>query len=118
MPLGQSLRNWWQETPESVREHFELMWTYVEACIDGCRNEPIPERLKSAVDTTLGIIKRFRKENVHFDIMILKTLFKDEAVIRQVKHTPFGNYLSKVYITSGKSDYEVDIARLKQIYLK
>lgn len=118
MPLGQSLRNWWQETPESIREHFELMWTYVEACIDGCRNEPMPEKLKSAVDTTLGIIKRFRKKNVQFDIMILKTLFKDEAVIRQVKHTPFGNYLSMAYIRSGKSDYEVDIARLKQIYLK
>lgn len=94
------------------------MWTYVEACIDGCRNEPMPDGLKASVDTTLEIIKRFRKDNVQFDIMILKTLFKDEAVIRQVRHTPFGNYLSKVYIRSGKSDYEVDIARLKQIYLK
>lgn len=118
LPLGQALRNWWQETPECIRAHFALMWTYVEACIDGCRNEPIPEGLKASVDTTLEIIKRFRKDNVQFDIMILRTLFKDEAVIKQVKHTPFGNYMSMTYVRSGKSDYEVDIARLEQIYLK
>lgn len=118
LPLGQALRNWWQEAPECIREHFALMWTYVEACMDGCRNEPMPEGLKASVDTTLEIIKRFRKDNVQFDIMILRTLFKDEAVIRQVKHTPYGNYMSMTYVLSGKSDYEVDIARLEQIYLK
>ena len=86
--------------------------------MDGCRNEPMPEGLKASVDTTLEIIKRFRKDNVQFDIMILRTLFKDEAVIKQVKHTPFGNYMSMTYALSDKSDYEVDIDRLEQIYLK
>lgn len=51
-------------------------------------------------------------------IMILKTLFKDKVVIKQVKRTPFGSYMSMAFISSGKSDYEEDIARLQQICLK
>lgn len=119
MPLWLDLQYWWEATPNSVKYHFAPMWDCVESCLDGCENEPIPADLKSAIDATLAIIKQFRKNNVHFDIMILKTLFKDEAVIKRVKRTPYGNYMGMMCcISSGKSDYEVDIARLKQIYLQ
>ena len=60
----------------------------------------------------LDIIKGFRKNNVHFDIMILKTWFRDEAVIKRVKQTPFGNHMSMAYCFSyDEGDYGVDIEK-------
>ena len=117
--LGDALGNWWRDTPENIKSHFLPLWNQIRECLDGCLNPKMHDGTKSAINAMLDIIKGFRKNNVHFDIMILKTWFRDEAVIKRVKQTPFGNHMSMVYyFNNDDCDYGVDIEKLKRIYLK
>lgn len=113
------LENWWKETPEDIKSCFWPLWNQIKECLDGCLNPKMHDGTKSAINAMLDIIKEFRKNNVHFDIMILKTWFRDEAVIKRVKQTPFGNHMSMVYCFNyDNGDYGVDIEKLKRFYLK
>lgn len=117
--LCDALENWWRETPEDIKSYFLPLWNQIKECLDGCLNPKMHDGTKSGITAMLDIIKGFRKNNVHFDIMILKTWFKDEAVIKRVKQTPFGNHMSMAYCFSyDEGDYGVDIEKLKRIYLK
>lgn len=117
--LGNALGSWWNETPENIKSHFLPLWNQIKECLDGCLNPKMHDGTKSAINAMLDTIKGFRKNNVHFDIMILKTWFRDEAVIKRVKQTPFGNHMSMVYcFNNDEGDYGVNIKKLKRIYLK
>lgn len=86
--------------------------------MDGCENSTISNEMKEKISTMLDIIKAF-KNNIPFDIMILKTWFKDDAAIRMVKRTAFGKYMSMRYASGSEPiEYSINIDKLKKAYLK
>lgn len=118
-PLRVALEKWWSETPGSIRSHFLPLWNQIEGCLDGCENSTISNEMKEKISTMLDIIKAFRKNNIQFDIMILKTWFKDDAAIRMVKRTAFGKYMSMRHASDSEPiEYSVNIDKLKKAYLK
>ena len=85
----------------------------------GCENSTISNEMKEKISTMLDIIKAFRKNNIQFDIMILKTWFNDDATIRRVKRTKYGEYMSMRHASGSEPiEYSVNIDKLKRAYLK
>lgn len=116
-----AVQRWHDATPVELNGYFAHFLDQIAQCITGCAPSTSFGLLQKAVATMFDVIKRFRKKNTSFDIMVLKTWFLDEAILKQIKKTAFGKYMSMAYVENydgGLRDYGVDIDTLDTKYLK
>lgn len=116
-----AVHHWKDTTPVELNGYFDRFLDQIMQCITGCVPSASFGLLQRAVATMFDVIKRFRKKNTSFDIMVLKTWFLDEAILKQIKKTAFGKYMSMAQAASYDGtlrDYGVDIDTLGIKYLE
>lgn len=116
-----AVKQWHDATPVELNGYFDRFLDQLARCITGCVSSASLGLLQKAVATMFDVIKRFRKKNTSFDILVLKTWFLDEAILKQIKKTAFGKYMSMAYVTNyddGLRNYGVDIETLSTKYLQ
>lgn len=116
-----AVQRWHDTIPVELNGYFDHFLDQIAQCITGCAPSTSFGLLQKAVATMFDVIKRFRKKNTSFDIMVLKTWFLDEAILKQIKKTTFGKYMGMAHTASYDGtlhEYGVDIETLGTKYLK
>ena len=116
-----AVQRWHDATPVELNGYFDRFVDQITRCIAGCVSSASFGLLQKAVATMFDVIRRFRKKNTCFDIMVLKTWFLDEAILKQIKKTTFGKYMGMAHTASYDGtlrEYGVDIETLDTKYLK